>query len=136
MSASILALIGFVVWTIVLVLTAVTYRVVRIAMGAPAESWARGKSPIVPDAIRRIEHAHLNCIENLPLFGGVVLAAVASDQLAVVDPMAGLFLATRVIQSVVHAIQVSHWMVLLRGTFWSVQIVLLIYWCLALAHWV
>ena len=50
--------------------------------------------------------------------------------------MAGLFLATRVIQSVVHAIQVSHWMVLLRGTFWSVQIVLLIYWCLALAHWI
>ena len=29
---------------------------------------------------------------------------------------------------------ISHWMVLVRGTFWTVQMLMLIYWVLALAH--
>lgn len=134
MSTAIVALLGYVGLTIVLVLSVVTYRIIYIAGGKPADSWARNRPPSDPDVIQRMSHAHLNCLENLPLYGGVVLAAVASNQLAVVDPMAGWFLAARIAQTVTHVIQVSHWFVLIRGTFWTIQMLLLIYWVLALAH--
>jgi uncharacterized MAPEG superfamily protein len=134
MNASILALIGYVAWTIALVLSVVSYRLIQMATGTPADSWARSKAPNDPDVIQRITHAHLNCLENLPLYGGVVLAAAAMSRLAVIDPLAGWFLAARIAQSIVHVIQVSHWMVLVRGTFWTVQMLLLIYWIVVLVR--
>src|SRR6185503_8740547 len=117
-----------------LVLTIVTYRLIHIATGKPADSWARNRAPEDPPVIVRMSHAHINCLENLPLYGGVVLAAFATNQLAVIDPLACWFLGARIAQSVIHVIQVSHWMVLVRGTLWTVQMLLLIYWMLALAH--
>jgi uncharacterized MAPEG superfamily protein len=133
-NTSILALLGYLGLTIALVLTVVSYRLAQIATGKSADSWARGRQQSDPDVIQRFSHAHLNCLENLPLFAGVVLAAVGSNQLGVVDPLAGWFLAARIAQSTTHVIQVSHWMVLVRGTFWTVQMLMLIYWVLALAH--
>ena len=134
MPTSISVLIGFVGWTIVLVLGYVNYRLFKIGGGQPADSWTRGNPSNDPDVIKRMQNAHLNCVENLPLYGGVVLAGLATNQLAIIDPLAGWYLAARIAQSVVHVIQVSHWAVMIRGTLWTVQMLLLLYWVLALAH--
>jgi len=132
MNTSVLVLIGYVLFTMALVLTVVTYRIIRIAGGKPADSWARGKPATDPDIIQRMSHAHINCLENLPLYAGLVIAAGLTNRLPVIDGLAAMFFAARILQSAIHVIQVSHWMVLIRGTFWTIQMVLLIYWAVAL----
>ncbi len=128
------ALLGFAAVTIVLVALVVSYRVVLVLTGAKKadEFPRRGYEP--PAFIQRMTDAHMNCVENLPLVAAVVLAAVATGQTAVTDPLACYLLYARIAQSAVHSIAVNHWMVLIRATFYTVQIGILVWWILKLAH--
>lgn len=119
------ALLGFTAWTLLLVLVIFSWRGIEIVLkGKKADSWTRGKDTESPGLIRRIEHAHANCLENLPLFAVIVLAASAMSKSAVTDHWAMYVLYARIAQSVTHMIGVSHWLVMLRATFWSVQLAL------------
>ena len=73
------ALIGFTAWTLLLVLLVFAYRGARFLTGKPINSWPRGAKP-ADDAplVKRIEDAHANCLENLPLFAVIGAAMVAS----------------------------------------------------------
>jgi hypothetical protein len=135
MSASICALLGFTAWTILLVMLVVGYRTFKVfTFQKKADSWMRGKVAEEPAVITRLGHAHLNCVENLPLVAAVILAAQAMGQGAVTDPLACWLLGTRIAQSTVHAIAVNHWMVVVRATFYTVQIIILVWWILKLAQ--
>ncbi|MDB5975255.1 MAG: hypothetical protein JWR07_2015, partial [Nevskia sp.] len=94
--------------------------------GKKADSWTRGKDTPTPGLIRRIEHAHINCLENLPLFATIVLAAAAMGKSAVTEPYAMYVLYARVAQTFIHMIGVSHWLVMLRATFWAIQLILFV----------
>jgi uncharacterized MAPEG superfamily protein len=125
MSPSIYALLGFTAWTLLLVLVVFSWRGIEIVINRKkADSWTRGKDTEAPGLIRRVEHAHANCLENLPLFAVIVLAAAATGKSAVTDQWAMIVLYARLAQSVTHMIGVSHWLVMLRATFWSAQLVL------------
>ena len=140
MSPSIAALLGFTAWTIALVFIVVNYRTFPVLRGKTvANSWTRGgqtwsDAPV----ITRMSHAHLNCLENLPLVAAVILSAHALGQGAVVDAhnLPCVLLGARIAQSLVHIIAVNHWMVMLRAAFYTVQILILIWWLLKLAQWV
>jgi uncharacterized MAPEG superfamily protein len=57
----------------------------------------------IPDWYARARQAHLNCLENLPLFGAIVLAAVAARvSTPVMDGLAMVVILARVVQSVTH----------------------------------
>src|SRR3546814_19630969 len=71
------ALIGFAAWTLALVMIVLLWRVIEILRGKPANSWGRGNAIACPGLVTRAEHAHLNALENLPLFAVIVLAATA-----------------------------------------------------------
>jgi uncharacterized MAPEG superfamily protein len=119
------ALLGFTGWTLLLVLVVFSWRGIAILLqGRKADSWTRGKQVDDPGFVRRVEHAHANALENLPIFAVLVLAAAAMGKSAVTDAWAMYVLYARVAQSVVHLIGVSHWLVMLRATFWSVQLIL------------
>ena len=135
MSASLLALLAFVAWTLLLVLVAVTYRVSLVLTGkAPANSWTRGAATWQnPALITRVEHAHMNCVENLPLFAAVVLVAAVTSQTALTDGLVWVFIGLRIAQSVVHIISTSAAFVFIRANLLVGQFVILIYWLLALA---
>jgi len=121
------ALIGFAAWTLLLVLVIFAWRGIGIVIqGKKANSWTRGKEADEPGLIRRIEHAHINCLENLPIFAVIVLAAAAMGKSAVTEPYAMYVLYARVAQSVTHMIGISHWLVLVRATFWAVQLALFV----------
>lgn len=122
------ALLGFTAWTLALVLLVVSWRGIGILTGQRANSWTRGtENPTTPGLIRRAEHAHVNSLENLPIFATIVLAAVALSKSAAVDAVACWVLYARIAQSVVHLIGVSHWLVLIRATFYFVQVGLFAY---------
>jgi uncharacterized MAPEG superfamily protein len=116
------ALLLFAAWTLVLMFTYVGYRVALVlAMKKPANSWGRGTTPDDPPFITRAHHAHLNCLENLPVFAAIVLAAYALGRVPVVDQVGAFVLYTRLAQSITHLIGVNHWLVFIRANFLVIQ---------------
>src|SRR3546814_15741322 len=90
------ALIGFAAWTLALVMIVLLWRVIEILRGKPANSWGRGNAIACAGLVTRAEHAHLNALENLPLFAVRVLAATARGQTAAVETVACWVLYARI----------------------------------------
>ena len=122
------ALLLFAAWTLVLMFLYVGYRVVLVlAMKKKADSWGRDDKTDDPAFIVRAKHAHLNALENLPVFAAIVLAGVALGKTAVVDQVAAFVLYARLAQSTVHLIGVNHWLVFIRANFLVIQAALFLY---------
>jgi uncharacterized MAPEG superfamily protein len=103
----------------------VTYRTMMVLRGSSAATWTRGSGYDVPALVKRIENAHANCVENLPVYGAIVLGAYVLGKPGVVDATALYFLAARLGQSIVHIIGVNHVLVLVRATFYTIQVLLM-----------
>ncbi|WP_026353067.1 MAPEG family protein [Solimonas variicoloris] len=121
------ALLGYTAWTLVLVGIVLTWRVFEVLRGKRINSWGRGASIAVPSFIERAGHAHLNVLENLPVFAVIVLAAQLLGKTAGVDALGCWVLGARVAQSVVHLIGTSVALVMVRATFYVIQIALFAY---------
>jgi uncharacterized MAPEG superfamily protein len=122
------ALLLFAAWTLALMFLYVGYRVALVlAMKKPANSWGRDDKADDPAFVVRAKHAHLNALENLPLFAAIVLAAVALGKQPVVDQVAAFVLYARLAQSAVHLIGVNHWLVFIRANLLIVQAALFLY---------
>lgn len=125
---AITALLLFTAWTLALMLVYVGRRVALVlSMKKPANSWTRGEPNDDPPFMIRAYHAHLNCLENLPVFAAIVLSAMALGKSPVVDAVAAYVLYARLAQSVVHLIGVSHWLVFIRANFLVIQALLFAY---------
>jgi len=74
-----------------------------------------------------MKNAHLNCTENLAAFAAIVLVAALLGKIAVADAVAGYVLYARIAQSVVHVIGTSLPLIALRGLFYAVQVVLMLW---------
>ena len=122
------ALMGFTAWTLLLVLLVFAYRGGRFLAGTPINSWPRGAKP-VDDAplVQRIEDAHANCLENLPVFAVIVLCAAALGKLDAVDALAPFVLYARIGQSAAHLWGTGPLQVLVRASFWAVQLGLFVW---------
>lgn len=125
--SALVSLIGFTAWTLLLVFIAVNWRALEILRGVKADSWTRGAERERPSMVKRIEHAHFNCLENLPVFAAIVLVAYAMGKAPVVDTLACYVLIARLGQSIVHIMGVSHWMVMLRAAFYTAQVLMFFY---------
>jgi uncharacterized MAPEG superfamily protein len=124
------ALMLFAAWTLLLMMGYVTYRTMMVLRGSSAASWTRGSGYDVPAFVKRVENAHANCVENLPVYGAIVLGAYVLGRPGVVDATALWFLAARLGQSIVHIAGVNHVLVLIRATFYTIQ-VLIMFWAIA-----
>jgi uncharacterized MAPEG superfamily protein len=120
------ALIGFTAWTLLLVLVVFAYRGIRVLTGTPINSWPRGAALPDPGFVKRATDAHANCLENLPLFAVIVLSAVALSRLPAIAVFAPYVLYARLGQSLVHLIGTNVLLVMIRATFWAIQLVLFV----------
>ncbi len=120
------ALAGFAGWTLLLTLVMATNRMANLFGGAkiPINKFSPTGEDL-PGFGQRVTRAHLNCVENLPVFAGLVAAAGLSGQLAVMEGTAMYVLYARLVQSVVHLISTSPAMVWVRATFFFVQVLLM-----------
>jgi uncharacterized MAPEG superfamily protein len=82
--------------------------------------------------MQRLARAHANCVEGLPIFGGLMLIAVVAGKSAVTDPLAYYFLVARVLQSLVHMSSVTAMAVTLRFACFAVQMGIGAYWAVRL----
>lgn len=135
MAASIAVLLAFTALTFILVAVYVNYRVALVFTGkTAANSWTRGAASWTnPAWATRFEHAHLNCLENLPVYAAVVLAASQLGQLALIDQLAWTYFGFRLAQSLVHIISTNATFVFIRALMLTGQWVILAYWLLKLA---
>ena len=128
MSPSILALICFATWTILVAFVMVNHRVLYVLSGR------RKINTFTPDGAgvsafqQRACRAHANCYENLPVFASLVLGAAASGRGAITDPLAMYVIYARVIQSTVHLMSTSEIAVMVRATFWTAQMLIMLVW--------
>jgi uncharacterized MAPEG superfamily protein len=121
------ALLGFTAWTLLLVFTVASHRVLRFLGGAKLTGWCRGeRNPDDPAIINRIADAHANCVENLPVFAVLVLAAAAIGKLDLIAPLAPLVLYARIAQSTVHIAGAGAMHILPRAGLWIAQLVLFV----------
>jgi uncharacterized MAPEG superfamily protein len=122
------ALLGFAAWTAILVLGVFLYRGMRFVSGTPINHWPRGAKPATDAAfVKRLEDAHANCLENLPVFAVIVLGAAATGRLDVVAVLAPWVLYARIAQSVTHLTGTGQLQVLVRASFWAVQLGLMLW---------
>lgn len=104
MTIPVLVLLAFAGWTIVVLLGSVgVYRWSRILTGQASIAEWRPDIPQGCDWYQRALRAHMNCIENLPVYSAIVIALVASGvRDRVVDHLALTMMAARIGQTVVH----------------------------------
>lgn len=97
-------LLGFATWTALLLLFTVgIYRWSRIFSGREAIRDFPADAAGGEEWYRRATRAHANCIENLPVFGVIVLSLYAAHVTgALVDALCVIILVARIIQSLVH----------------------------------
>jgi len=122
------ALLGFAAWTLLLVIAVFLYRGMRFLGGTPINHWPRAAKPGDDAAlVRRIEDAHANCLENLPIFAVIVLVAASIGRLDAIKSLAPYVLYARIGQSAAHLSGVGQVNVLVRATFWAAQLVLFVW---------
>lgn len=128
-SPSLVALTGLIAWALALL---VLMEAIRSKMVLAREVAANG---FVPDNanlspfMQRLARAHANCLEGLPIFGGLLLVALVSGRSALTDPLAYGLLAARIVQSSIHLASTSPAAVSARFTAFAVQMVIALIWC-------
>lgn len=128
------ALLGFVLWQIVLVGMLAFVRTGMVAAGKKKANEFRASGEDLTGFGARLTRAHANCYENIGAVGAVLLYAIATNQSAVTDPLAFIFLGARIVQSLTHMTSTSRPAVFVRFAFYIVQVAILVYWIVALAH--
>ena len=127
-SPSATVLTGFIAWALLLLVLMEALRSQLVLQGkVPANGFAPDNAGLTP-FMQRLARAHANCVEGLPIFGGLLLVAIVTDRAAVTDPLAYLFLASRVFQSLVHLASLSAAAVMVRFTAFAVQMAIGLYW--------
>jgi len=104
MTVPVWTLLAFAAWTVLLLLGTVgVYRWSRILTGRIPIGDFRADRVEGEDFYKRAMRAHANCIENLPVFGAVVLALhVGEVRGLVVNCLCIGVVVARVVQSLVH----------------------------------
>jgi uncharacterized MAPEG superfamily protein len=132
MSRSVIVLTLFIAWALFLLILMEAIRA-QLVMGGRVRSDAfkpdnAGISPFM----ERLARAHANCVESLPLFGGLLIVAIATGRSGVTDPLAPWLLAARCVQSTIHLASTQVAAINARFAAFVVQMAIAVYWVLAL----
>jgi uncharacterized MAPEG superfamily protein len=122
------ALTGFVSWALfLLVVMEIIRTYLVVTREVAANAFTPDNSGLSP-FMQRLARAHANCIEGLPIFGGLLAIAIMTSRTDVTDPLALWFLGARIVQSIIHLVSTSPIAVSLRFTAFAVQLVIGVYW--------
>jgi uncharacterized MAPEG superfamily protein len=131
-SPTAITLTAFITWALFLL---VLMEVIRSQLVLRGKVVANGFTPDnagLSPFMQRLARAHANCVESLPVFGGLLLVAIVTGHTAITDPLAYVFLGGRVFQSLVHLASTSPTAVTVRFTAFAVQMGLGLYWAFQL----
>lgn len=132
MNSSLLALTGFVAWTLLLLVLMESLRSRLVLLKTVPSNGFQPDNGNLSPFMQRLARAHANCLEGLPVFGGLLMIAALAGQTAITDPLALVLLGARVVQSLIHLASLSVMAVNLRFSAFAVQMLIALYWAFAL----
>jgi hypothetical protein len=126
MPGPVACLVGFVLWTLLLLATIGIARSSQVLMGKKRANEFPGGTQHGGDRYWRLNRAHLNCCENLPIWGALILSGtwlhVSTWAFFHLPP---LMLGARVVQSTTHIASGSSRAVSFRFAMFVLQLVCL-----------
>ena len=128
MTISALILTLFIAWTLLLL---IVMEVLRSYLVVTRRVRSNGFTPDnvgLSPLMQRIARAHANCIESLPVFGGLLLVALVTNRTEVTDVLAPWLLGARIVQSGIHLASTSVVAVNARFAAFAVQMAIGVYW--------
>lgn len=127
-SPTAIALTGFIAWTLALLVLMEAIRSKMVLTGqVPANGFQPDNANLSP-FMQRLARAHANCLEGLPIFGGLMLVALATGRSGVTDALAYALMAARVLQSCIHLASLSPTAVTLRFCAFGLQMGIAVVW--------
>lgn len=128
MNTTLTALTGFIAWTLLLLIVMELIRSKLVVTRAvPANGFQPDNANLGP-FMQRLARAHANCLEGLPIFGGLMLVAAIAGKTAVTDPLAYALLTARILQSTIHLASLSEAAVTLRFLAFATQVGIAVHW--------
>jgi uncharacterized MAPEG superfamily protein len=122
--SALVALTFYAIWAMVLVLSVAAVRVHQVVRGGAKPNGFPAGVPHGPEPYWRLNRAHMNTIENLPIFATVVLAGYAAGAVnPVFSVLAWVVLGARAVQSMIHISSGSVHAINMRFTAFGVQLV-------------
>ena len=132
MSTSALVLTLFISWTLLLLVVMEVLRSHLVVTGQSRSNEFNPENSNLSPFMQRLARAHANCLEGLPIFGGLLVVALITGRTEVTDPLAPWLLGARVVQSSIHLASLSVAAVNARFAAFAVQVAIAIYWAWAL----
>lgn len=132
MSTSAVVLTLFIAWALFLLVLMEVIRSYLVVSGRARSNEFQPDNANLSPFLQRLARAHANCIESLPVVGGLLLVAIATGHSGLTDTMAPWLLVARLGQSITHLVSVSVLAVNVRFAFFAVQLGIAIYWTWAL----
>jgi uncharacterized MAPEG superfamily protein len=132
MTNSLIALLGFAAWTLLLLGSIAMLRSYYTLIGERRANGFAVSGEDVSHFSGRLCRAHANCYENLPAFTAIIAVAALSGNAAITDPLALWLLAARIAQTTTHLISTRNRAVILRFSFLMVQWVIQLVWVVQL----
>jgi uncharacterized MAPEG superfamily protein len=128
MSNTAYALTGFVSWALLLLVLMEVIRTGLVMAGKVAANGFTPDNANLSPFMQRLARAHANCVEGLPIFGGLLAVAIMTSKTEITDALAFWFLGARIVQSMIHLASTSPMAVSLRFTAFAVQMGVGVYW--------
>ena len=122
------ALAGFVSWALFLLVVMETFRTYLVVTGKVAANGFTPDNSGLSPFMQRLARAHANCIEGLPIFGGLLAIAIMTSRTGITDPLASWFLGARIVQSMIHLVSTNPIAVSLRFSAFAIQMAIGVYW--------
>ena len=126
--ASALVLVALIAWTLILVIWMELQRCVWIVLGRVSPTALQPDNANLSPFMHRLARAHANCVEGLPVFGGLLLAALVTGHAEITDGLATWLLVARLAQSGFHLSSGHVVAANLRFLSFVVQLVIAVYW--------
>jgi uncharacterized MAPEG superfamily protein len=128
MSVTAYALTGFVAWALALLIVMETIRTYLVLTGQVAANGFAPDNAGLSPFMQRLARAHANCVEGLPIFGGLLAVAIMTSRTDVTDGLAFWFLGARIVQSLIHLASTSSTAVTLRFSAFAAQMAIAADW--------
>lgn len=136
MTVPVWVLLGFALWTIAVLMAGIGIRRWTLILTGSAQlTDFPGDTAHGSPAYRRAVRAHANCVENLPVYGAIVVALTASQTNSpTIDALAVAVLIARICQSLVHmSFAETNTTVLIRFSFFTVQLAAMLWLAIEIA---
>lgn len=128
MNATIITLLSYITWTLLLLVALAIYRTDLVMKRKKLPNGFKADGSDSPPLGQRITRAQANCVESFAFIGGLLLLALATDSSVITNGLAYVLLAARLGQSISHLVSTSNTAVQIRFAFFLVQVAICLYW--------